>query len=176
MRRSPAAEHLAAPPVARQQLRTARNALKVCSTVPASDRVRFAAVAPPPEPREATRDCVETKKTHLNVWESESGYRPWSDFALRQSGHGPRRGTRGVPYRTLPRTRTTRGDKAVMMQSEPKRPGRDGPTTLRVPHTMATPIRNRHAGVGGQGPTTRTSTRVRLVRSDVSSSASRILC
>ena len=44
-------------------------------------------------------------------------------------------------------------------ESEPKRPGRDGPTTLRVPHTMATPIRNRHAGVGGQGPTTRTPPR-----------------
>ena len=86
MRRSPPAEHLVAPPVARQQLRTAHNALKVCSTVPASNRVRFAAVAPPPEPREATCDCVETKKTHLNAQQSESGYRRWSDFALRQSG------------------------------------------------------------------------------------------
>ena len=94
MRRSPAAEHLAAPPVARQQLRTAHNVRKVCSTVPASDHVGFTTVAPPPEPREATCDCVETKKTHLNAWESESGYRRWSDFALRQSarGGGERRG------------------------------------------------------------------------------------
>ena len=66
MRRSPAAEHLAAPPVARQQLRTARNALKVCSTVPASDYAGIATIAPPPEPREATCECVETRKRRLN--------------------------------------------------------------------------------------------------------------
>ena len=45
---------LAAPTVARLRLRTARDALKVCSTVPASDYVGIATVAPPPEPREAT--------------------------------------------------------------------------------------------------------------------------
>ena len=66
MRRSPAAEHLAAPPLARQQLRTARNALNVCSTVPASDYAGIATIAPPPEPREATCECVETKKRRLN--------------------------------------------------------------------------------------------------------------
>jgi len=62
MRRSPAAEHLAAPPVARLVLRTARDTLEVCRTVPASDRVGIATVAPHPELREATCGCVETKK------------------------------------------------------------------------------------------------------------------
>ena len=62
MRRSPAAEHLAAPPVARLLLRTARDTLEVCRTVPASDGVGIATVAPHPEPREATCGCVETKK------------------------------------------------------------------------------------------------------------------
>ena len=66
MKRSPVAEHLAAPPVARQQLRTARNALNVCSTVPASDYAGIATIAPPPEPREATCECVETRKRRLN--------------------------------------------------------------------------------------------------------------
>ena len=62
MRRSPAAEHLAAPPVARLLLRTARDTLEMCRTVPASDRVGIATVAPHPEPREATCGCVETQK------------------------------------------------------------------------------------------------------------------
>ena len=59
MRRSPAAEHLPALPVARYQLWTALNAVKVCSTVPASDHMGIATVAPPPEPHDATCECVE---------------------------------------------------------------------------------------------------------------------
>ena len=88
MRRSPAAEHLAAPPVARQQLRTAHNVRKVCSTVPASDRVGFATVAPPPEPREATCECVENKKGRLNGRLSGEGrvrLSSLSDSGVRQS-------------------------------------------------------------------------------------------
>ena len=75
VRRAVAAEHLAAPPVARLRLRTAHNALKVSSTVPASDRVGIATVAPPPEPREATCECVETQKRRLNGTRHASGYR-----------------------------------------------------------------------------------------------------
>ena len=42
MRRSPAADHLAATPVARLRLRTAHEASQVCSTAPASDHVIIA--------------------------------------------------------------------------------------------------------------------------------------
>ena len=62
MRRSPAAEHLAAPPVARQQLRAARNALKTCSSIPACDHVGIATVAPLWSLREATCEASRPKK------------------------------------------------------------------------------------------------------------------
>ena len=78
VRRAVAAEHLAAPPVARLRLRTAHDALKVCSTVPVSDRVGIATAAPPPEPREATCECVENKKGRLNgrsLAQAVCGYR-----------------------------------------------------------------------------------------------------
>ena len=101
MRRSPAAEHLAAPPVGRQQLRTAHNVRKVCSTIPASDRVGFASVAPPPEPREATCECVENKKGRLNGRLSGGGRERLSclsGFCVRQSARSHPHGFRPFSF------------------------------------------------------------------------------
>ena len=89
MRRSPAAEHLAAPPVARQQLWIARNALKVCSTIPASDHVGIATVAPLWSLREATCEASREKKTLLNGASRESAIVPGALLRATEWAYGP---------------------------------------------------------------------------------------
>ena len=72
---------------------SAHNVRKVCSTVvrtpAASDHVGFTTVAPPPEPREATCECVENKKGGLTGRLCGGGRERLSclsGFCVRQSG------------------------------------------------------------------------------------------